>query len=256
MGIRRGKRFAAVLAGTVLVSAAVWATIPGTSSARQLSPIAPGFDLFETDPGHTAFTFQAPCTQIPPGFFDPGSQPYVGTVQLGGVPLRSFNGHPVGDADTIVRRLQPAGPFPGTAVVPIELVQLHLQSAEPITVRYLSVPLGGAATEANNSCGAPALSADGNAAAFVCGASDLVAADNNGFRDVFERSVASAPPPDLDARITTPSILIAEPQSGSVNASVMVKLDRPPKFDTTSTVFCRISTASACRIKDLADSGL
>ena len=128
-------RLAALLVAVAFVTAVSWTVRPGTTFAHQLASISPGFDLFETDPGSTHFNFQGQCTTIPPGFFGPGSDPFQGTVQFGGVPLGSFNGHFVGDADTIVQRLQAADPNPD-AVVPIELVQLSLVSVQPITVRY------------------------------------------------------------------------------------------------------------------------
>ena len=95
----------------------------------------PGADLFETDPGTTQLTFQNPGTAIPAGFFGPGSDPFVGQVHFGGVPLGTFEGKAIGDADTVVRR---AAPPPGApaAVAPIELVELSLQSVDPITVTY------------------------------------------------------------------------------------------------------------------------
>jgi|GEM_PF-5094650 len=60
---------------------------------------------------------------IPPGFFDPGSMPFDGTVRLGGAG---------GGPDTVVRRLWPADPL--TAPVDIELVSLSLVSVAPIVV--------------------------------------------------------------------------------------------------------------------------
>jgi hypothetical protein len=116
---------------------AILATAVGLVPAASVSadPIAPGFDLFETDPGTTQFVFQSPDTAIPAGFFGPGSDPFTGQVPFGGVPLQTFQGQSIGDADTVVQRLNPADPMP-TATVPIELVQLSLQSMEPITVTY------------------------------------------------------------------------------------------------------------------------
>jgi Calx-beta domain len=84
----------------------------------------------------------------------------------------------------------------------------------------------------HNSCGDPVLSADGNTAAFVCAASDLVAGDNNGVRDVFARPVTSAPPPNLQAIVSTPDVSVTEPTTGSTNATITVNLDRPPRFDS------------------------
>lgn len=95
-----------------------------------------GADLFETDPEATHFAFQGDFA-LPAGFFDPGSQAFQGQVRFGGVPLKTFGGRDVGDADTVVKRLAPANlgpPFPATDTVPIELVQLSLQSTSPITV--------------------------------------------------------------------------------------------------------------------------
>ncbi len=119
-------------AGLAMLATAVWFVPAAPVSA---APIAPGFDLFETDPGSTQFDFQSPETAIPAGFFGSGSDPFTGQVHFGGVPLENFQGHGTGDADTIVQRLNSADPAP-TAIVPIELVQLSLQSMEPITVTY------------------------------------------------------------------------------------------------------------------------
>lgn len=118
--------------GLAMLATAVWLVPAAPVSA---APIAPGFDLFETDPGSTQLVFQSPNTAIPAGFFGPGSDPFTGQVHFGGVPLQTFGGHGVGDSDTVVQRPEPADPTPA-ATVPIELVQLSLQSMEPITVTY------------------------------------------------------------------------------------------------------------------------
>ncbi len=102
----------------------------GTSlaaSAAETVTIPAGYDLFETDPQETHFDFQ-----IPAGFFGPGSEPFTNRVKFAGVPLETFMGHPVGDADTVVQRAAAAPEVP----VPIELVALSLVSMEPITVTY------------------------------------------------------------------------------------------------------------------------
>jgi len=90
--------------------------------------IAPGDDYYETLAG-TQQSFAA--NPIPANFFDPGSEPFTGTVCLDGVPI---NQPTFGTADTILRRLQ-VGDMPQD-VVPIELVQLSLVSCSPITVTY------------------------------------------------------------------------------------------------------------------------
>jgi hypothetical protein len=117
-------------AGFATLALALW-LVPVAS----VSATPPGFDLFETDPQSTQFVFQSPDTAIPAGFFGPGSDPFTGQVHFGGVPLETFEGKGVGDADTIVHRLSPAESVPA-AIVPIELVQLSLQSIEPITITY------------------------------------------------------------------------------------------------------------------------
>jgi hypothetical protein len=94
--------------------------------------VPPGFDMFETDPSATVFSFREDFT-IPANFFDQGSQPFQGDVNFGGVPLRTFMGRNVGDADTVVRRL--AASTPSQPTVPLELVALSLASMAPINVQ-------------------------------------------------------------------------------------------------------------------------
>jgi hypothetical protein len=115
----------------VIAASVVWLAPPASAA-----PIAPGVDLFETDPGATSFAFRDEFT-IPPGFFDTGSAPFQGNVQFGGVPIQIFQGRDVGDTDTIVRRPQAANlnpPFPAKDSIPIQLVVLSLQSVQPIQV--------------------------------------------------------------------------------------------------------------------------
>lgn len=120
-------------AAGVLVVAALWLGLPATAAAGTTIPA--GFDLFETSPQQTAFQFREPDSQIPQDFFGPGSDPFQGTVYFGGVPLETFGGHMIGDADTVVSRnneFDPNNPSP----VPIELVALSLHSVQPIMVTY------------------------------------------------------------------------------------------------------------------------
>jgi hypothetical protein len=113
------------------------------------------------------------------------------------------------------------------------------------TLRYISVPLEGAAADANDACGNPALSSDAITAAFVCNASDIVTGDNNGTLDVFARTVTSAPTPNLQAVTATPDVSVAEPAAGSTNATVTVNLDRPAQFDGEIQVSFYDITATA-----------
>ena len=80
------------------------------------SVVAPGYDLFTTDPS-TTFAGD-PFEGVPEGFFNFGGS--IGT---------QF----VGDTDTIVHRLGPASVVPPgmAAPIPIEMLALHLQSEVP-----------------------------------------------------------------------------------------------------------------------------
>src|ERR1051325_3205277 len=95
---------------------AVALSILGVACPASAGTIAPGFDLFST---------------IQPTNVTTGS-----TVQFQGVPLGAFNFggsvgvQNVGSTDTIIQRLAPAT-SPGPAIIPIEIVALHLQTTAP-----------------------------------------------------------------------------------------------------------------------------
>ena len=105
--------------------------IPGAVTAQEIIP--PGFDAFIT---HETTCVDFTDSPIPAGFFGPGSDPFGGTVCFGGEPLGPDPSCPAGwdNADTIIERLGPAEfPFIGASdTVPIEIVALSLQSANPI----------------------------------------------------------------------------------------------------------------------------
>lgn len=144
---------------------------PGTTfeSLIQNNIIPAGDDCWSTSCGSTSYEFHN--TPIPAGFFDPGSEPFEGTVHLGGgnpngtdtvvqrlcpaYPTGWLSGSPsssswlltntdpecggpgLGQTDTTVRRFNLISVMPqSTAQVPIELVSLSLVSCQPITVRY------------------------------------------------------------------------------------------------------------------------
>lgn len=99
--------------------------------------IQPGIDLFTTPAGGSTYQ-DFSGMPIPPGFFDPGSDPFVGTVCYQGQPLQTNPPSVIDPTDTIVRRNAPAylpGPG-GIDVVPIEIVALSLVSCQPIVVTY------------------------------------------------------------------------------------------------------------------------
>ena len=94
-----------------------------------------GIDLFTTPPGGaTRQDFSS--MPLPPGFFDPGSDPFEGTVVFQGQPLGTQPPGIFGPTDTIVQRS--AGvTLPGPSnTIPIEIVALSLVSVNPITVTY------------------------------------------------------------------------------------------------------------------------
>jgi hypothetical protein len=98
--------------------------------------IAPGYDLFQTDPEQNFFKFTGQYA-IPAGFFTPDSQPFEGFVNFGGEPINVFQGHDVGNADTVVHRTAEAVPGEnGTTgeAAPVELQQLSLVGIAPIEV--------------------------------------------------------------------------------------------------------------------------
>jgi hypothetical protein len=109
-------------------------------SASFADDVLAGYDLLQTVPDLTYKHFSGPFT-IQAGFFDPGSDPFEGTVALRGQPLLGYppcGSFPLGSVDTIVQRKTDAFlPIPpSTATVPIELVQLSLVSVAPIVVTY------------------------------------------------------------------------------------------------------------------------
>ena len=93
--------------------------------------LLPGSDLFETSSALWSFS----NNPIPPDFFDPGSQPFDGVINLKGYPAGPIN---LGSTDTIIERLEPINLLPPSTsdTVPINIVSLSLVSVNPITVRY------------------------------------------------------------------------------------------------------------------------
>ena len=99
----------------------------GTAQAG--NAIQAGIDIFSTDPDGTAFALDP----IPADFFEPGSEPFDGLVQLCG----DSGGAP----DTEMQRLDDMSfDEQGQGTVPIEIVALNLVSCEPITVQINGQP--------------------------------------------------------------------------------------------------------------------
>lgn len=92
-----------------------------------------GIDLLTTGPGEASTPLN-----LPAGFFDFGSEPFIDTVALDGRALDQITGDPIGATDTIVERLADASGLTcgNPAVIPIELVALRLHGE--IEVNYTS----------------------------------------------------------------------------------------------------------------------
>ncbi|MDO8630163.1 MAG: hypothetical protein Q7R41_06690, partial [Phycisphaerales bacterium] len=111
----------------------VLVTAPTGASAQTEITIPAGSDLWTTVSGGGQTFQDFSQSPIPADFFGPGSEPFAGTIEFAGASL----GEPLLDTvDTVVQRTQDAvlnGPGSSTSV-PIELVALHLQSVQPISV--------------------------------------------------------------------------------------------------------------------------
>ncbi len=98
----------------------------------------PVYDLWETPEGYNTFV-NFGCGMIgaiPADFFEPGSDPFDGTVALRGDTLNTTGD--LGPTDTIVKRLR-AVEFDGCGSsdeVETQIIALDLVSTEPITVTY------------------------------------------------------------------------------------------------------------------------
>ncbi|MCP4251138.1 MAG: hypothetical protein GY778_29220, partial [bacterium] len=96
-----------------------------------LDCIPPAEDCWQTSCPSSFYSFEE--TPIPADFFDPGSDPFTGTVNLEGDTL----------PDTFIQRLSElcfTSPLPATAQTDIQLTQLSLIGCDPITVLVNDVP--------------------------------------------------------------------------------------------------------------------
>ncbi len=101
------------------------AGVPGTT-------VQPGNDKWVTiQPTNIIFGSDT-VPPIPADFFNPGSDPFTGTVPLKGLAIDPSDSN----VDTIVRRLEPAvlDNVGDSQTIPIELVELQLTSVAPIEV--------------------------------------------------------------------------------------------------------------------------
>ena len=120
-----------------LVVLALWAR------PARADDVLPGIDMFVTAqcgaPGGGTFVdFSSFPGPLPAGFFDPGSDPFGGTISFTGQPLVTAPAGVVSPVDTIVERQAPATlpTCPSSDTVPIEILALNLMSCSPIVVTY------------------------------------------------------------------------------------------------------------------------
>ncbi|MHC5114037.1 MAG: hypothetical protein ACYTGP_06370 [Planctomycetota bacterium] len=121
-------------AGIIGAAALGLACIPVAANG----PIAPGDDVWGTPCGGGAYS-DFGGNPLPADFFDPGSDPFFGNIQLGGNPAGIQINPPVfSGIDTIVRRggTSPTFTCGSSEDVPIEIIALNLVSCAPITVTY------------------------------------------------------------------------------------------------------------------------
>jgi len=105
----------------------------------------PADDVWLTPPGSETFFTGFTETAIPADFFDAGSDPFAGVINLRGTPLATNPADAAGDADTVVRRLEDRCPteIGQSVTIDVEIVALNLVSVAPIVVNFN----GGAQTE-------------------------------------------------------------------------------------------------------------
>src|SRR2546427_58918 len=122
---RRSRRSRSVLFRSLLVVAGCGVCVLLAYAA----PIVGGLDSYQT----LNASLDSSLTQIPAGFFDPGSDPFPDFIPLQGSPLAAG-----ATTDTVIRRLDTAKPHGPDHIdtIRIEIVSLSLVSSSPITVTY------------------------------------------------------------------------------------------------------------------------
>ena len=94
--------------------------------------IKKGIDIWST-PGD-GFTFSNfGIEPIPAGFFCEGSAPFTGKIQFRGVPVNTFPEGALGQADTVIERLDDAEfDASGSAFTRVRFAALQMESVEPV----------------------------------------------------------------------------------------------------------------------------
>ncbi len=124
---------------SALCSSAAALAVVAASGSAPAQDVLPGLDLFRTHAVQTGHHFSP--TDLPAGFFGPGSDPFSELVRFQGVPLESWPGctfEELDAIDTIFHRAAAAHlpSIPSQDIVPVEIVALELVSVNPITVTY------------------------------------------------------------------------------------------------------------------------
>ena len=94
--------------------------------------ISKGIDVWTTpDDGFTFSNFE--LEPIPAGFFCEGSQPFTGKIVFRGVPIHTLPKGVLGDADTVIERLDDAAfGEGGQAFTRVRFAALQLEGVEPV----------------------------------------------------------------------------------------------------------------------------
>ena len=113
-----------------LLALVVVAVVVSAAPAQAAEPpVPPGTDYLKTRDAQFDFSINP----LPADFFNPGSAPFIGPVQLEGNPFDQDN---LGNTDTLIERLEEVQ-FPGLnnpVIIDIEIVELILVSIAPIEV--------------------------------------------------------------------------------------------------------------------------
>ena len=99
---------------------------------QEMHSLPVGVDLMQTTFAALDFTIEP----LPPDFFNPGSEPFFGIVELQGAPIGTFGAFETGTTDTVVHRAEHSllRTPPDAAQIDIEIVALSLVSIAPIEV--------------------------------------------------------------------------------------------------------------------------
>ncbi len=91
-----------------------------------------GIDIWST-PGDGLTFSNFAIEPIPAGFFCEGSEPFTGKIRFRGVPVKTLPAGALGDADTVIERLDDA-PFDetGTAFTRVRFAAMQMESVEPV----------------------------------------------------------------------------------------------------------------------------